>query len=277
MTNSYDVDHGLSQCPPGPLEPVEIAQQDDTLARTGNTARDQEMYVAGIRTGEENTKHNAAIRAGVPDGFKLVPIEPTNAMVVEGVNAGLKHRDEPYFIYAAMINASPAAPGVSTVEEDGTTPGATWREKGEADPHGTRYNCERAALTLGILTDDELANGAFLAYDRQPSVDELLSGKGFTPIVWMTAVKDRIRWLSRKLAEAEVRPAPAAGDALDALRELVECDNIKKRIASMQGYIPETEDDVQELDAMMSDLARRQPAAWNAARAALIAQRKGDA
>ncbi|MFY3079778.1 hypothetical protein ACOTF2_06995 [Achromobacter xylosoxidans] len=66
MTNSYDVDHGLSQCPPGPLEPVEIAQQDDTLARTGNTARDQEMYAAGIRTGEENAKHNAAIRAAAP-------------------------------------------------------------------------------------------------------------------------------------------------------------------------------------------------------------------
>lgn len=72
-------------------------------------------------------------------------------------------------------------------------------------------------------------------------------------------------------------PAPAAGDALDALRELVECDNIKKRIASMQVCILETDDDVQELDAMMSDLARRQPAAWDAARAELAAQRKGDA
>lgn len=39
-------------------------RQGDTLARTGNTARDQEMYVAGIRTGEENAKHNAAIRGG---------------------------------------------------------------------------------------------------------------------------------------------------------------------------------------------------------------------
>ncbi|WP_313064707.1 DUF551 domain-containing protein [Achromobacter animicus] len=67
-------------------------------------------------------------------------------------------------------------------------------------------------------------------------------------------------------------PAPAAGDALDALRELVECDSLKKRIASMQVCVLETEDDVQELDAMMSDLARRQPAAWDAARAALAAQ-----
>ena len=110
----------------------------------------------------------------------------------------------------------PAAAGVSTVEEGDATLGATWRAKGEADPHGARYNCERAALTLGTLTDDELANGAFLAYDRQPSVEELLSGKGFTPIVWMTAVKDRIRWLSRKLAEAEGRAA-AADDARDVV------------------------------------------------------------
>lgn len=73
--------------------------------------------------------------------------------------------------------------------------------------------------------------------------------------------------------------APAAGDALAALRELLECDSLKKRIASMQVCVMETDDDVQELDAMMSDLARRQPAAWDAARAALAAQvpHKGDA
>lgn len=58
----FEIKHGLSQCPPGPLEPVELAQQDDTLARTGNTACDQEMYAAGLEKGEENAKHNAAIR-----------------------------------------------------------------------------------------------------------------------------------------------------------------------------------------------------------------------
>ncbi|WP_173011188.1 hypothetical protein [Achromobacter xylosoxidans] len=47
-----------------PAAPEQPAVPDDTLARTGNTARDQEMYAAGIRTGEENAKHNAAIRAG---------------------------------------------------------------------------------------------------------------------------------------------------------------------------------------------------------------------
>ncbi|CAB3888895.1 hypothetical protein LMG26788_03735 [Achromobacter pulmonis] len=61
MTNSYDVDHGLSQDAPGPLG---LEAPDDTLARTGNTARDQEMYAAGLEMGEANTKHNAAIRGG---------------------------------------------------------------------------------------------------------------------------------------------------------------------------------------------------------------------
>ncbi|CUI53172.1 hypothetical protein [Achromobacter xylosoxidans] len=38
MTNSYDVDHGLSQCPPGPLEPVEIS---DCAAPGVSTVEDE--------------------------------------------------------------------------------------------------------------------------------------------------------------------------------------------------------------------------------------------
>lgn len=73
------------------------------------------------------------------------------------------------------------------------------------------------------------------------------------------------------------RPALAAGDAraVAALAELVACDNIKKQIASMQVCVLETDDDVRELDALMSDLARRQPAAWDAARSALAASQQG--
>lgn len=82
------------------------------------------------------------------------------------------------------------------------TPAAQWREKGEADPHDTRYNCERAALCMGDLSDDELANAAFLNYDRRPSFEDLVAGKGLMPIAYMTAVKDRIRWLSRALVAA---------------------------------------------------------------------------
>jgi hypothetical protein len=73
------------------------------------------------------------------------------------------------------------------------TPASRWREKGEIDPHGTRYDCERASTAGGHLTDDEVANAVFL----DPSIQNL------------TIAKDRIRWLSRKLAEALAERAAA--------------------------------------------------------------------
>jgi hypothetical protein len=86
------------------------------------------------------------------------------------------------------------------------TPAAQWREDGEADPHGDRYDCAREQLCMGTLSDDDLANAAFLNYDRRPSVQEIIEGKALSPIAYMTAVKDRIRWLSRQLEKAK---APA--------------------------------------------------------------------
>jgi acyl carrier protein len=89
-------------------------------------------------------------------------------------------------------------------ESPPATPGAKWAASGEPDPHGTRYDCERAALAMGHLTDDELANGAFLNYDQKLDIQAALQRKpGYhPPIAWMEAVKDRIRWLSRALARA---------------------------------------------------------------------------
>jgi len=84
-----------------------------------------------------------------------------------------------------------------------TTPSSHWHQDGLPDPHDDRYNCERAQLAMGSLTDDELANGAFMNYDARPSLQEVISGNAYQPIMWMTAVKDRIRWLSRRLNSAE--------------------------------------------------------------------------
>lgn len=53
----------------------------------------------------------------IPAGWRLAPIEPTHAMVIEGLNAGLEHKDEPYFIYAAMLNAAPAPPAPASSAE----------------------------------------------------------------------------------------------------------------------------------------------------------------
>ena len=63
------------------------------------------------------------------------------------------------------------------------TPGARWREAGEPDHHGDKFNQERAQLCMGHFTDDELANEVFL----RPTIGNL------------TAAKERIRWLSRRL------------------------------------------------------------------------------
>lgn len=99
-------------------------------------------------------------------------------------------------------------PLLAAMQHDGVvdtrtrTPAAAWRVAGEPDPHGTRYERERATLPMGHLTDDELANGAYLNYDRRPYPTEILAGRASSPIAWMTAVKDRIRWLSRRLVES---------------------------------------------------------------------------
>lgn len=80
------------------------------------------------------------------------------------------------------------------------TPPAYWWINGQEDPHGEHYavGVERSRLTLGELTDDELANGLFMNYDRKVSVEEILGGD-IAPISWATAAKERIRWLSRQV------------------------------------------------------------------------------
>lgn len=63
-----------------------------------------------------------------------------------------------------------------------STPAHTWTE----DPHDNHYDCERADLIMGYFTDDQLANMMYL----------------YPNIANLTAAKDRIRWLSRKLESA---------------------------------------------------------------------------
>lgn len=105
----------------------------------------------------------------------------------------------------ALIRANPylAAPSPSASSVP-VTPAATWREKGEPDPHGKQYECERAALTLGKLTDDELANGVFMNADQPLDIERVLARDPdyHPPIVWLSAAKERIRWLSRALLQA---------------------------------------------------------------------------
>lgn len=82
------------------------------------------------------------------------------------------------------------------------TSSSRWAAEGKADPHGLHYDCERSALTLGHYTDDELANAVFLHGDEKPTLADLVAGKALSGIVYLTAAKDRIRWLSRALSSA---------------------------------------------------------------------------
>lgn len=107
-----------------------------------------------------------------------------------------------------------------------STPAAQWRIDGETDPHKSHYDCDRAKLTMGKLTDDEVANGAFMNYDIRPKIEDIIAGKAFSPIAWMTAVKDRIRWLSRSLIKEEQKSKAV----IDFIRQLSDNESLPEDI-----------------------------------------------
>lgn len=83
------------------------------------------------------------------------------------------------------------------------TPGNYCKLFGIEDDFANYTAMERSNLSMGYLSDDQLANGAFMNYDVRPPIADIISGRSFSPIVWMTAVKERIRWLSRRVSVLE--------------------------------------------------------------------------
>lgn len=90
--------------------------------------------------------------------------------------------------------------GMSTFNND--TPAAKWRVEGQPDPHEGKYDGRRSELSLGDMTDDELANAVFTFGDVRPKVEDLIAGTAKPSIVYLTAGKERIRWLSRQLEKS---------------------------------------------------------------------------
>ena len=121
-----------------------------------------------------------------------------------GVNAMVKATHDKLSELMDIVSIDYFPEGLESVWQrlTGDTPGAVWRENGEDDPHGDKYSCPRSALPKGNLTDDELANGMFIC-DHRTSLES---------IGWLTAGKERIRWLSRRLAAAERRIAELVKD-----------------------------------------------------------------
>ena len=62
---------------------------------------------------------------------------------------------------------------------------------------------KREDLVLGDLTDNQLANAVFLFGNSRPDIQDVIDGKAKMPIVYLTAAKERIRWLTRQLGEQQ--------------------------------------------------------------------------
>ena len=127
-------------------------------------------------------------------------------------------------LYAAPVSEAEAQ-GVVMPEHETSTPSSKWASAGEPDPHGKTYDCERAELSMGEYTDDELANAVFMHDHRSFDIAATMRGEPGS-IVLLTAAKERIRWLSRSLYKAlaclnAATAAPAADAGLvDMYRHL---------------------------------------------------------
>lgn len=106
------------------------------------------------------------------------------------------------------------------------TPNAKWIVDGEPNPFGDRYDVTRDELPRGDVTDYALANEVYLYGNMKPSMDDMLSGR--MPIVYLTAAKERIRWLSyQNYLLSQQLQKPATGVPVEELKALVE---------DMEGY-----------------------------------------
>nr|WP_238925134.1 hypothetical protein [Achromobacter insuavis] len=200
--------------------------QYGTLARTGNTALDQEMYAAGLEKGEEKTKHNAAIRAGVPEGWKLVTKKTCYALMHDGAVIATLAGPESQ-ANAAIIARMLAAPSCPTCNDQGAVGNIL-----TAEP------CPACA-----------ANGVSrVEADAVKRLRDAIEGEcGGT-------------WISEKQAIAVLaqlgRSAPAAGDALTAAARDVLAERQRQR--QQEGWTDERDDeyDLGELASAAAAYAR---------------------
>lgn len=190
--------------------------QYGTLAPTGNTALDQEMYAAGLEKGEENTKHNAAIRAGVPEGWKLVTKKTCYALMHDGAVIATLAGPESQ-ANAAIIARMLAAPSCPTCNDQGAVGNIL-----TAEPC---HNC--AAPGVSTVEDQAKPNGQNVGQIVDEYIQEYeLRGEDEEGRDGVYSPNETERYMiadaiSGLLAEPEfiaaiagMHNAPAAGDAL---------------------------------------------------------------
>lgn len=103
-----------------------------------------------------------------------------------------------------------------------STPSSRWLVDGEPDTFPKLINEERGDLMLGDHTDDELANAIFMygnPCDREKT-RRLMNGE-LTDMAYLTAGKERIRWLSRHL-EASLKANQELVAEIQRLKQAIE-------------------------------------------------------
>lgn len=113
------------------------------------------------------------------------------------------------------------------------TPASFWRELGKTDPHGAKYQCARAELPYGGLTDDQIANAVFTCNHRASPAS----------IGLLEAGKERIRWLSRQNEAKAERIKELKQAASDLKAVLSAADSLIERWTATGGVIIESPED----------------------------------
>ncbi len=102
-----------------------------------------------------------------------------------------------------------------------STPNAKWIADGEPNPFGDRYDVTRNDLPMGDVTDYALANNVYMYGNMKPTIEDMLNGH--MPIIYLTAAKERIRWLSyQNYLLSQQIAKPATGVPVEELKALVE-------------------------------------------------------
>lgn len=177
--------------------------QPGAAPATGNTKKEQEMYAAGLETGEANAKHNAAVRAAAsrrPVDVLKVARETGLRSYLHGANAMEARMILQRFVDALPVaSAAPAAPSCPTCIDRGLIGGPSFYAPDEG----------------GVPCPDCAAPGVSTVEDK-PAAYLTLDEEGSPSMLFIDVVEARTYCALGEEPEALYRrPAPAAGDALD--------------------------------------------------------------
>lgn len=180
--------------------------QPGAAPATGNTEKDQEMYAAGLETGEANAKNNAAIRAAAgrrPVDVLKIARETGLRSYLHGANAMEARMILQRFVDALPVaSTAPADPSCPTCIGQGLIGGPSFYAPDEG----------------GVPCPDCAAPGVSTAEDK-PAAYLTLDEDGSPCMLFFDVVEARAYCEVGEEPEALWRHlASAAGDAQDAAR-----------------------------------------------------------